>query len=100
MAGMIGWASVGVSVARPKTGARRADWYTQGRPVLSAPRTEPYGRNSRIRLSPWVFDAEAWRWPGMGYPGLGQPAICQPIHVCPCRSVPLAAPAQGVPPVR
>ena len=34
----------------------------------------------------------------MGYPGFGQPAVRQPIHVCPRRSILLAAPAQGTAP--
>ena len=34
----------------------------------------------------------------MGYPGFGQPAIRQPVHVCPRRSVLLAAPEQGATP--
>src|SRR5580700_4966747 len=70
----------------------------KGRPSLGAPRTEPYGRNSRIRLPPWVFDAEALSGPGMGYPGFGQPAVRQSVHVCPRRSILLAAPAQGAAP--
>src|SRR5271170_3906972 len=70
----------------------------KGRPLLGAPRTEPYVRHSRIRLPPWVFDAEALSRPGMGYPGFGQPAVRQPVHVGPRRSILLAAPAQGAPP--
>ena len=65
---------------------------------MSAPRTEPYVRFSRIRLPPWVFDAEALRGPGMGYAGLGQPACGQLADVLPCRAISLAAPAQGASP--
>src|SRR5271170_2895234 len=70
----------------------------KGRPLLGAPRTEPYGRNSRIRLPPWVFDAEARRRPGVNDPGPWQEAVCQPVHVGPGRAIPLAAPAQGAAP--
>src|ERR1700688_3703225 len=84
--------------ARPDIAlAEQAATY-KGRPLLGAPRTEPYVRFSRIRLPPWVFDAEALRWPRVGYPGHGQPAIGQLTHSFPRRAISLAAPAQGASP--
>src|SRR5271154_7457522 len=35
----------------------------KGRPLLGAPRTDPYVRLARIRLLPRVFDGEANAWP-------------------------------------
>ena len=33
--------------------------------LQGATRIDPYGRISRIRLPPWVFDGEAIAWPGV-----------------------------------
>ena len=37
----------------------------EGCPLLSTPRTDPGGRDSRTGLPPWVFDGEAFAWPRM-----------------------------------
>lgn len=43
--------------------------------TLISERTDPYGRDSRIRLPRWVFDDEALAWPGMGDPRLDPPRV-------------------------
>ena len=32
-------------------------------PLLSTPRTDPGGRDSRTGLPPWVFGGKAFAWP-------------------------------------
>jgi hypothetical protein len=46
-------------------GKSRSQLGIAGRPLLDAPRTDPYVRISRIRLPPWVFDGEAVAGPGV-----------------------------------
>jgi hypothetical protein len=40
-------------------------WRYRGRdyPLLSTPRTDPGGRDSRTGLPPWVFGGKAFAWP-------------------------------------
>src|SRR5262245_60814060 len=49
----------------------------KGRPFLSAPRTEPYGPNSGIRLPPRVFDGETPLRPGVKDSRFGKPVVRQ-----------------------
>jgi hypothetical protein len=69
-----------------------------GTPITERPPHRTYVRNSRIRLPPWVFDAEALSGPGVRCPGLGQPALGQLFHAFPRRAISLATPAQGASP--
>jgi hypothetical protein len=68
------------------------------RPLLNAPRSDPYGRDSRIRLPPRVFDAEAVRRPRMEDLGRRQPFTRATFDPFPCRDVLLAAPPDRAPP--
>ena len=70
----------------------------KGRPLLNAPRSDPYGRDSRIRLPPRVFDAEAVRRPRMEDLGRRQPFTRETFDPFPCRDVLLAAPPERAPP--
>jgi len=45
------------------------------RPLLSAPRTDPYVQLARIRLPPSMFDGEPIFWPRMKDSGFGQPVV-------------------------
>src|SRR5271167_2274602 len=63
----------------------------KGHPLLGAPRTEPYGRDSRIRLPPWVFDGETVAWPRMKDARSWKPVVGQFLHPLVCRVVPLAS---------
>ena len=53
-----------VSVARVRLDSRKSMRPFKGdnlrRSLLSAPRTDPYGPNSGIRLPPWVCDGKAF----------------------------------------
>ena len=66
--------------------------------MLSAPRTEPYERLSRIRLPPWVLDGEALVWPWVQDTRLGEPIGGEFVDPLPCRRVPLAATHERPPP--
>ena len=61
---------------------------------LSAPRTEPYGPNSGIRLPPWVYDGEPPFRPGMKDSRFGKPVVCQLREPLPGHAVLLAASPQ------
>src|ERR1700676_3722228 len=63
-----------------------------------APRTDPYGRNSRIRLPPWVFDGEAFVRPGMCDSRSWKPPILQHGHPFPGHLPLLTTPTQRAPP--
>src|SRR5277367_151990 len=66
--------------------------------LLNAPRSDPYERDSRIRLPPRVFDAEAVRRPRMEDLGRRQPFTRETFDPFPCRDVLLAAPPERAPP--
>jgi hypothetical protein len=51
--------------------------------LQGATRTEPYERDSRIRLPPRVFDGKPLIGPGMKYPGLLEPVVGDPRHPLP-----------------
>jgi hypothetical protein len=70
----------------------------KGRPLLHAPRTDPYVRLSRIRLPPWVFDGKALAWPRMKDAGFGKEVVSQLLDPCPRRAVLLTAPSKRAPP--
>src|ERR1700683_3870502 len=63
----------------------------KGRPLLNAPRSDPYGRDSRIGLPPRVFDAEAVGRPRMEGLGRRQPFTRETFDPFPCRDVLLAS---------
>src|SRR5438876_11972897 len=63
-----------------------------------APRTEPYGRLSRIRLPPRVCDGKAIAWPWMKDRRLRKPVVRQLGHPCPRDPILLAASTQRAPP--
>ena len=65
---------------------------------LSAPRTEPYVRLSRIRLPPRVRDGKAIARPRMKDERLGDPGIYQLRHPCPRHPVLLTAAPQRTSP--
>jgi hypothetical protein len=62
--------------------------------LLSAPRTEPYVRLSRIRLPPWVRDGEAYSWPWMKGIRFREPIFGQLRNLLPSRAVFLTAPPE------
>src|ERR1700757_3702457 len=66
--------------------------------LQGATRTDPYVRNSRIRLPPRVFDGEPLVWPGMKDFRFGQPVLSQLRHPLPRRSVLLATPPEAASP--
>src|SRR5271165_1636352 len=70
----------------------------KGRPLLSAPRTDPYVRLSRIRLPPWMFDGKPLGRPRMKNFGFGQPVIGEFPSPPPCSLVSLAASFERAPP--
>ena len=59
--------------------------------MLSAPRTDPDGPNSGIRLLPRVFDVKAHVGPRVKDVRLGEPVIGELRHTLPCEAVFLAA---------
>ncbi len=54
-----------------------------GRSLLTAPRTDPYVRNCRIRLLPWIKTSEPHVGIGMRDFRLGKPAFAQPGELGP-----------------
>src|ERR1700722_2291408 len=69
-----------------------------GTSIAERPRSDPYGRDSRIRLPPRVFDAEAVRRPRMEDLGRRQPFTRETFDPFPCRDVLLATPPERAPP--
>src|SRR5215469_8313827 len=69
-----------------------------GTPLPCAPRTDPYVRNSRIRLPPRVFDGEPLVWPGVKDFRSRQPVVSQLRHPLPRGSILLATPPQATSP--
>src|SRR5215831_6497171 len=69
-----------------------------GHSLLSAPRTEPYGRLSRIRLPPRVCDGETITWPRMEDVRFREPVVHQLRHPSPRHPILLAAPPKRAPP--
>ena len=61
---------------------------------LSAPRTDPYGPNSGIRLPPWVHDGESLFRPGVKDSRFGKPVVRQLREPLPTHAVLLAASPQ------
>src|SRR6476661_3380548 len=59
-----------------------------------APRTEPYGRLSRIRLPPCVCDGKAIARPRMKDDRLRKPGVHQLHHPCPRHTILLTATPQ------
>src|SRR5215469_14990128 len=74
------------------------DLVAVGTLVTERPRTEPYGRLSRIRLPPWVCDGEAITRPGMKDIRFREPVVHQLRHPFPRYPILLAAPPQRAPP--
>src|SRR5271166_2346977 len=90
--------------ARPCAGHPRLAGATEkaiavGRPLLDAPRTDPYVRLSRIRLPPRVLDGEALGWPRVEDRGLGEPVVGDLLNAVPDQGAGLAAAAQRAPPM-
>ena len=69
-----------------------------GRVSPRAHRTDPYGRNSRIRLPSRVFDGEAFVGPRMCNVRLWKPSISQYVHSLPHHFRFLAAREKRAPP--
>src|SRR5262249_22029202 len=69
-----------------------------GTPLPNAPRTDPYVRNSRIRLPPWVFDGKPLMRPGVKDSRFRQPGVGQPRYPRPRRPIFLAAPPKAASP--
>ena len=61
---------------------------------LNAPRTDPYGPNSGIRLPPWVHDGESLFRPGVKDSRFGKPVVRQLREPLPTHAVLLAASPQ------
>ena len=70
----------------------------KGRELPHAPRTEPYGPNSGIRLPPWVSDCKARIWPGVKDARFWEPVVGQPRGPFPDRPVLLTSPPQRASP--
>src|ERR1700738_4125774 len=69
----------------------------KGHPLLNAPRSDPYGRDSRIRLPPRVFDAEAVRRPRMEDLLLLVAPCSYPYAIPPrCRVAPALCPGRAL----
>src|SRR5882724_3630989 len=66
--------------------------------LLSAPRTEPYVRLSRIRLPPWVCDGKTLSGPEMEDFGFREPGLGNRPHLLLGDTALLAATAEHVPP--
>ena len=66
--------------------------------MLSAPRTEPYERLSRIRLPPRVCDGKTIAGPRMEDDRFREPVVYQLRHPVPRHPILLAAPPQRAPP--
>jgi hypothetical protein len=65
-----------------------------GRPLLGAPRTDPYERHSRIRLLPRVSGGEPHAGPRMKESWFGEPVVGQLFRPPPIEAVLLAAPPE------
>ena len=59
--------------------------------MLSAPRTDPDGPDSGIRLPPRVLDGEALFGPGMDNTRFREPFVNQPLHPLPVQFRHIAA---------
>ena len=66
--------------------------------MLTAPRTDPYERDYRIRLLPWMSRVEANHGIGVQDSGLGQPPRADLVEVSPVHPPLLAASAEPLPP--
>src|SRR5215471_20782161 len=72
-------------------GSAEGRWAVAVRPLLDAPRADPYVQLSRIRLLPRVCDGKALIGPGMKDTRFWEPLVNQPGHASPVETRQLAA---------